>query len=57
MNQIVSKYCHDAYWGQLYTLYLVNQSLFCSFDKSVFVRCMMLDGFVRQSKRALSCSM
>ncbi len=45
MNQIVSKYCHDAYWGQLKTFSLVKKSIFCSFDKPVFVRCMMSDGF------------
>ncbi len=29
-------------------------SLSCSFDQPVFVRCMMSDGFVGQSKRALT---
>ncbi len=40
MNQIVSKHCHDAYWGQLRIL-LDNLSSSCSFDKPLFVRGMI----------------
>ncbi len=50
MNQIVLNYCHDVYWRQPYSLYLVNMSIFCSFDKPVFVRSKIWDDFVRQSK-------
>ncbi len=54
INEIASKYCHNVYLEKLYIYYLAIMSLFSSFDKPVFVRCLTSDGFVRQSKRALS---
>ncbi len=38
----------------LQTLYLANMAVFCIFVQPDFVRLLMSDGFVRQSKRALT---
>ncbi len=42
------------HWSVLHILYLANMAVFCNFGQPNFVRWLMSDGFVRQSKRALS---